>query len=253
MRTLFVQTLRELRSIFYTPVAYVVMTMFLMMVGYNFYSAAVLLNGSGQNETVLETTFLSALFIFVFAITTTLITMRSFAEEYRLGTIEMLTTAPISDWQVVLSKFIAALLFYVVLFAPTALYFWIFQHFAAPAVAAKSVGAILSTYLILMLIGTLFISVGLLASSLVRDQVNAAVISLCANISFIFVPAMVTKVIDISDPRFRAIAEFVAPIAHLADFCLGIVDTRRIVWYLSASAFFIMLTHHIFQSRKLRH
>ena len=136
MRTLFVQTLRELRSIFYTPVAYVVMTMFLMMIGYNFFTAAVALNGNGMNMTVLETTFLNALFVFIFAFTTTLITMRSFSEEYRLGTIEMLTTAPISDWQVVIAKFFGALFFYVVLFAPTALFFWIFDHFGAPAHAA---------------------------------------------------------------------------------------------------------------------
>jgi ABC-2 type transport system permease protein len=252
MRTLFVQTLRELRSIFYTPVAYVVMTLFLALIGFNFYSAVVMLSGKNFPISIIEVTFINVLFIFIFAITTSLITMRSFAEEYRMGTIEMLTTAPIQEWQIVVSKFASAILFYAIIFAPTLLFFWIFGLVSDGAVVAKSPGAIASTYLILLLIGTLFVSIGLLASSLVRDQVNAAVISLVANILFIFLPRMLTYVINVTDPRFRKAVEFVSPINHMDSFAKGIVDTRQIVWYVSASLFFVVLTNHIFHSRKLQ-
>jgi ABC-2 type transport system permease protein len=252
MRTLFVQTLRELRSIFYTPVAYVVMFLFVALMGYNFYFAVTRLNKVAVDYTVNELTFLNALFIFIFAITTALITMRSFSEEYRMGTIEMLTTAPIKDWQVVLAKFFAAVLFYVILFAPTVVFYWIFVLVSGGILPAKSIGAIWSTYLILILIGMFFVSIGLFASSLVRDQVNAAVISIVVNILYIFVPLMLTSLFSVTNPTFRKASEFVSPMEHLSDFAKGLVDTRRLVWYLTMSIFFVMLTNHIFQSRKLK-
>lgn len=253
MRTLLVQTLRELRSIFYTPVAYVVMVLFLALMGYNFWFAVTQLNKQAVEYSVLEATFLNALFIFLFAITTSLITMRSFSEEYRMGTIEMLTTAPIQEWQVVLAKFFGALFFYIILFLPTVAFFWIFRYVGGEhAMVAKSVGAIGSTYLILVLLGMFFVSIGLFASSLVRDQVNAAVISLVANILYIFVPFMISRLINVTEPKFRAATEFISPMEHLSDFAKGIVDSRRIVWYLSATAFFVILTNHVFTSRKLK-
>lgn len=111
MRTFLVQLLRELRSIFYTPVAYVVIALFAGLMGFNFQSYITVLNKQPADVTVLEIVFLNALFIFVFAFIAALITMRSFAEEFRLGTVEMLMTAPVKDWHVVLAKFFGASIF----------------------------------------------------------------------------------------------------------------------------------------------
>jgi ABC-2 type transport system permease protein len=252
MRTLLVQTLRELRSIFYTPVAYVVMTLFTVLNGYLFFASVTALNGEAANITVNELAFLNQIFIPFFTITTALITMRPYAEEYRLGTIETLTTAPIQDWQVVLSKFIAAILFYAILFLPVLAFYWVFFLVSGGFHAARSAGAIGSTYLMLFLIGTFFVSIGLLASSLVRDQINAALISIVVFVLYLFVPLMLMQLMGVTSPAFRRAVEFISPLPHLQDYTKGMVDTRRIVWYLTASGFFVILTNHIFHSRKLK-
>jgi len=252
MRTFIVQLLRELRSIFHTPVAYVVIALFAALMGFNFQSNVTLLNKQPTEYTLLEATFFNALFVFVFAFISSLITMRSFAEEFRLGTVEMLMTAPVKDWHVVLAKFFGAALFFGILLLPTAAFFWIFDFVTGGAPAARSVGAIGSTFLLLFLIGSLFVSIGVFASSLVRDQINAAVITLVVTIFYLYIPMLIGRLLNVTDPRVQQVTEFFSPIAHLADFTKGLVDTRRIVWYLSATAFFVLLTHHVFHSRKLK-
>ena len=252
MRTFIVQLLRELRSIFHTPVAYVVIALFAALMGFNFQSYISVLNKQPADVTVLEVVFFNALFVFVFAFIAALITMRSFAEEFRLGTVEMLMTAPVKDWHVVLAKFLGAAIFFGILLLPTAAFFWVFDLVSHGAPAAKSVGAIASTYLLLFLLGMLFISIGVFASSLVRDQINAAVITLVVTILYLYIPMLIGRLLNVTDPRVQQVSEFFSPIAHLADFTKGLVDTRRIVWYLSATAFFVLLTHHVFHSRKLK-
>ena len=252
MRTFYVQLLRELRSIFYTPVAYVVIALFAGLMGFNFQSYISILNKQPADVTVLEVVFLNALFVFVFAFIAALITMRSFAEEFRLGTVEMLMTAPVKDWQVVLAKFFGASIFFAILLMPTAACFWVFDIVSHGAAAAKSTGAIVSTYMLLLMLGMLFISIGVFASSLVRDQINAAVITLVVTILYIFIPMVSARLLNVTDPRVKEVSEFFDPLTHIQDFSKGLVDTRRIVWYLTATSFFVILTHHVFHSRKLK-
>jgi ABC-2 type transport system permease protein len=252
MRTFLVQLFRELRSIFHTPVAYVVIALFAALMGFNFQSYITVLNKQPAEVTILEVVFFNALFVFVFAFIAALITMRSFSEEFRLGTVEMLMTAPVKDWHVVLAKFFGASLFFAILLLPTAAFFWVFHVVAPDAAAAKSVGAIASTYLLLLLLGMLFISIGVFASSLVRDQINAAVITLVVTILYLYIPMLIGRLLNVTDPRVQQVSEFFSPIAHLSDFTKGLVDTRRIVWYLTATGFFVLLTHHVFHSRKLK-
>jgi ABC-2 type transport system permease protein len=252
MRTFFVQLLRELRGIFHTPVAYVVITLFAALMGFTFQGVVSMLNKQPADVSIIEATFFNALFIFVFAFIAALITMRSFAEEFRLGTVEMLMTAPVKDWQVVLAKFFGASIFLGILLLPTAASFWVFDIVSHGAPAAKSVGAIVSTYLLLFLLGMLFISIGVFASSLVRDQINAAVITLVVSILYLYIPMLIGRLLNVTDPRVQEVTEFFSPVAHLMDFTKGLVDTRRIVWYLTATSFFVLLTHHVFHSRKLK-
>ena len=244
--------MREVRSIFYTPVAYVVMVMLLVLLGWMFQFGVSQLNKSSTEYTVIQATFVSGLFFFILAITTSLVTMRTFSEEFRMGTIEMLTTAPVKEWQIVLSKFFGTVIFYTVAFAPSILHFVVFDHESGGHPAAKGVGAIYSTYLMILFIAMLFISIGNLASSLVKDQVNAAVISITVKMLFLFVPLMLGVMLNVTDPRVRLLAEFVSPFSHINDATAGIIDSRRVVWYLSLTVFFLALTHHVFHSRKLK-
>src|SRR5438552_16948384 len=116
----------EVCGYFYSPIAYIVLVFFLLVAGVDFYFQISFMNQRPVQYSVEEAFFNSVFFWFAFVLIFPLITMRLFAEEFKLGTIEPLTTVPVRDWQVVLSKFFGALVFYVILWIPTVLYFWIF-------------------------------------------------------------------------------------------------------------------------------
>src|SRR3982750_4798184 len=131
---------REVRSYFYSPVAYIVLVFFLLVAGTDFYFQISFMNQRQLQYTVQEAFFNSVFFWFAFVLIFPLITMRLFAEEFKLGTMEPLMTAPVRDSQVVLAKFFGALVFYIVLWLPTLLYFAIFQKITHEP-AANSGGA----------------------------------------------------------------------------------------------------------------
>jgi ABC-2 type transport system permease protein len=252
MRTFLVLLSREVRSLFYTPIAYVVLFFFLALMGFNFQSAVTFLNQGPTEATLVEVTFYNLIFWFIFPLIFPLITMRAFSDEYRMGTIETLSTAPVKDWQIVLSKFFGALAFYIILFIPSFLYFALFTWISGGAAPVQSAGAYWSTYLLLLLLGMFFVSIGILASSLVKDQVNAAIISLAAILLYLFIPSLLGLMLNSTDPRFTKMRGFLSPFEHMRDFARGMVDTRQLVWYLSMTALLLILTHQIFQSRKLK-
>ncbi len=128
MRKFWTLLTREVRSYFYSPIAYIVMIFFLIISGIDFYFQVSFMNQRQVQYTIQEAFFNSVFFWFAFVLIFPLITMRLFAEEFKLGTIEPLTTAPVRDWQVILSKFFGALVFYLMLWIPTLLYFWIFAR-----------------------------------------------------------------------------------------------------------------------------
>src|SRR5258707_4752636 len=140
MRKFWTLLTREVRSYFYCSIAYIVMIFFLIISGIDFYFQVSFMNQRQVQYTIQEAFFNSVLFWFPFVLIFQLITMRLFAEEFKLGTIEPLTTVPVRDWQVVLSKFLGALVFYLILWIPTPLYFWIFQKITGQP-AAHSIGA----------------------------------------------------------------------------------------------------------------
>src|SRR5260370_1146344 len=126
MRKFYTLLAREVRGYFHSPVAYVVLIFFLIVSGIDFYFQVSFMNQRQVQYTVQEAFFNSFFFWFAFVLIFPLITMRLFAEEFKLGTIEPLTTAPVRYWQVVLSKFFVALVFYLILWVPPAFYFLIF-------------------------------------------------------------------------------------------------------------------------------
>src|SRR4051794_2476370 len=127
MRKFVVLLGREIRGYFFSPIAYVVMVFFLVISGVDFYFQLSFMNQRPVSYSVQEAFFNSVFFWFAFVLIFPLITMRLFAEEFKLGTIEPLMTAPVRDVQVVLAKFFGSVIFYVVLWIPTLAYFVIFQ------------------------------------------------------------------------------------------------------------------------------
>jgi ABC-2 type transport system permease protein len=248
MRTLLTLLNRELRSYFYQPIAYVVMFFLLLVIGFNFYLGVLLLNQQPAELSVVELSFNMVPFWIVFILTFPLITMRAFSEEYRQGTIETLTTAPVTDWQVVLSKYLGALLFYVLLWAPTLIHFAIFQ-WVTDKTAANAVGAYGGTYLLLFLMGMFFTAIGCFASSLVREDINAAIISACTIFVWFFIPFM-PEIMRTTDTNVQEFFRYLSAAEHMREFSKGIIDSRQLVFYISSTAFLLALTFLSFQRRK---
>jgi len=241
---------REVRSYFHSPMGYIVLVFFLLVSGVDFYFQVSFMNQRPASYSVQEAFFNSVFFWFAFVLIFPLITMRLFAEEFKLGTIEPLMTAPVRDLQVVLAKFFGALVFYIVLWIPTLLYFWIFQKITHEA-AANSTGAYWGSYLMLLLLGMFYLSVGCLASVVTKNQMVAAIISFSAITLLFFLGLIQFILLDVSSGMRDALGYFSA-IEHMGTYSRGIIDTRPIVFYLSMTGLMLALTYQAFQSRKWR-
>ncbi len=250
MRKFFVLLSREVRSYFYSSIAYIVLVFFLLVSGADFYFQISFMNQRPVPYSVQEAFFNSVFFWFAFVLIFPLITMRLFSEEFKLGTIEPLMTAPVRDWQVVLSKFFGVLIFYVILWIPTLLYFAIFQAITHQP-AANSAGAYLGAYLMLLLLGMFYLSVGCLASVLTKNQIVAAVISFCVITLLFFLGLVSFILLDISSTTRQLLGYFSA-IEQMGTLSRGEIDTRPMVLYLSMTIVMLVLTHQAFQSRKWR-
>jgi ABC-2 type transport system permease protein len=250
MRKFYALLAREVRGYFHSPIAYIVLVFFLLVSGVDFYFQVSFMNQRPATYSVLEAFFNSIFFWFAFVLIFPLITMRLFSEELKLGTIEPLMTAPVRDLQVVLAKFFGAVVFYIALWLPTLLYFWIFQKVTNQP-AANSLGAYWGSYLMLLLLGMFYLSVGCFASVLTKNQIVAAVISFCTITLLFFLGLVQFVLLDISSGMRDALGYFSA-IEHMGTYSRGIIDTRPIVFYLSMTAFVLTLTYQAFQSRKWR-
>ena len=250
MRKFYTLLSREVRSYFHSPIAYVVLIFFLLISGVDFYFQVSFMNQRQVQYTVQEAFFNSIFFWFAFVLIFPLITMRLFAEEFKLGTIEPLMTAPVRDWQVVLAKFFGALVFYLVLWIPTLLYFAIFLKLTNQP-ASNSAGAYFGSYLMLLLLGMFYLSIGCLTSVLTRNQIIAAVVSFCAITLLFFLGLVQFILLDVSSAT-RDLLGYFSAIDHMVTFSRGVIDTRPIVFYLSMTIVMLTLTYQAFQSRKWR-
>jgi ABC-2 type transport system permease protein len=241
---------REVRSYFYSPIAYIVLVFFLLLSGVDFYFQLSYMNGKPVPFSIHEAFFNSIFFWFAFVLVFPLITMRLFSEEFKLGTIEPLMTAPVRDWQVVLSKFAGALVFYMVLWVPTLLYFVIFQ-LVTKQPAANSLGAYFGSYLMLLLLGMFYVSIGCLASVLTRNQIVAAIISFCI-ITMHFFSGLLSYIMQEISSATRQVLGYFSAIEQMATLSRGEIDTRPMVLYISMTIVMLFLTHQAFQSRKWR-
>lgn len=250
MRKFYTLLSREVRSYFYSPIAYIVLVFFLFVSGVDFSFQLSFMNQRPMQISVEEMFFNNVLFWFAFVLIFPLITMRLFAEEFKLGTIEPLMTAPIRDWHVVLAKFFGALVFYVILWVPTLIYFWIFQAVTHQS-AANSTGAYLGAYLMLLLLGMFYLSIGCLASVVTKNQIVAAVISFCA-ITLHFFSGLLSFVVQDISSTTRQLLGYFSAIEQMGTLSRGQIDTRPMVLYVSMTIVMLTLTYQAFQSRKWR-
>ncbi len=238
---------RELRAYFCSPLAYVLLTFFLLINGYVFSLIVSYLSdpraGIGEPfQLLFGGTFL---FWILMLFIGPAITMRLLSEERRSGTIEVLMTAPISELEVVLGKYFASVVLYVVLWLPTLVYTWVIARNGE-----VDWGPIASGYLGVLGIGSLFLAIGIFTSAFTRNQVLSAIASFALLFLF-FSPAMVAGLVN--GPQWLKDAlSYVDLLGQMDDFARGIVDTRALVYYMTTTAFFLFLTARALEAKKWR-
>ena len=247
MSNLLTLTSRELKALWYSPIAYVVGALFLIMQGWVFWLLLAVLNDPRVDPSwTMGQFFFGGTFFYWFSalITAPLLTMRTFSEEKRTGTLEILLTAPVTNAQVVLSKFLGAWLAYVCLWASTIVFF-LFLRTLTPF----DWGPIITGYLGTWLLGAVLIAMGVLASSLTRNQVVAAVISFVILLLLFSVGILDALV---RDQDTREIIRYLSLIDHLRNFSKGLLDTRPVIYYLSLTAICVFLTGRVINSPRWR-
>jgi ABC-2 type transport system permease protein len=232
---------RELKSHFVSSVAYVTMTVFLVMTGATFLLAV-------QNKVGSEEPLTAILFVavcFWMPILVTVVSMRLFAEEKRQGTLESLMTAPVGEWEVVLGKYAGALSVIVLAMTP-ALGNLLLLQAASPAIEKIDSGALLGVCLLLLLLTALCTSMGMLASLLTQNQIVAAMCCFAAVcLPFLAEPAAALLPI-VPD----AVVRYVALEQHLAECSQGLVSLQVLALYVSGIAFFIFASVRALEARQ---
>ncbi len=227
---------KELRSYFVSPVAYIIVAFWLVMTGLFFAGSA------GSGDAGMRQVF-SVIPILLLLIAPAL-TMRLLAEEQRTGTLELLLTAPVRDWSVVLGKFLGALGLFVAMMLLTMLYPVILMLFGGN----PDWGPIWSGYLGLLLLGSVFLAVGLFASSLTSNQILSAVIGF-AILLVLFIITILTSNVP---PAVGAVISKVSIGDRFDPFTRGIVDLRDVIYFLTFAAAVLFITIQIVEARRYR-
>jgi len=248
MQAYWTLTRRELGAYFLSLTGYIIIAAATFLLGFSF---VVLLTKLQQDATTIPVTELfydTAFFWLVLLLTTPVITMRLFALEKFSGTFETLMTAPVRDLQVVLAKFTAAMIFYLVMWLPLLACLFLVRYYSHDP-AAMDGGAVASTFLGILLLGMLFISAGCCASAMTRSQIAAAMMSLLFGGSLFLLGVFASKVTEQSTWQAEALSH-VSLFEHMHDFVRGVVDTRPIVLLVTLTLFFLFLTLRIIESRR---
>lgn len=250
MRTFLTLTRRELAGFFLSLSGYIIIAATTFLVGLGF---VVLLQKLGNNPSLMPVTELfyqTQFFWLILILATPVITMRLFALERFSGTFETLMTAPVRDTGVVLAKFTAALIFYLVMWLPMLACLFVIQHYARQS-GALDLYTVSSLYLGIGLIGALFLSLGCFASSLTRSQVVAAMITLVFGVSLFALAYLADNLPPSTEWQSQVLSRF-ALFEQMNDFARGVVDSRAVVLYLSLTFFFLFLTVRAVESRRWR-
>jgi ABC-2 type transport system permease protein len=232
-------TERELSGMFYSPIAYIVGFIFLFLTGL-FFTTETLQAG---NEATMRSLFERIASLLVFALP--LLTMRSVADEFATGAIETLMTAPVTDLSVILGKFLGVMLFYIALLATT------LPHLILMRIYATPVGSVtLGGYLGLILLGAMFISVGIFASCCTRHQLLSAVIAAAILSIFTFAANYGTEYAPLDWER--KVCSYLDVMGHFSDFGKGMLDSASIIFFLSNTVLFLFLAVKVLESRRWR-
>jgi ABC-2 type transport system permease protein len=236
---------KELKSYFSTPIAYIVIGFFALLFGYFFYAMLVIFNqqslqfGGAEggavdiNQQLIRPLFLNASVILLFVLP--LITMRTYSEEKRSGTIELLLTSPVTDLEIILGKFLGAMALYAAMLAITVIHMLLLFSYANPKPewTVPVIG-----YVGLLLMGGCFISVGLLISSLTKNQIVSGMVTFAV---FLLL-WVINWIASFTGPTTQSVLNYLSITDHFDDFTRGILDTKHLIYYFSVMSFGLFLT-----------
>jgi len=259
MRNVLAIVERELRAYFSSPVAYVVLTIFVFLSGLFFqlylsqilqYAMMQAMQGAQMGRGaqpmdmpgMISQGFLST-FQVILLFMIPMITMGLFSEEKKRGTIELLLTSPITDLQVVLGKFFAAVSFFLILIVSTWIPMAVLYVYGSPAS-----GPILSRYLGLILYGLALLAIGLFISTLTENQIVSAVLSFGTMMMLWLVDALASR----AEATTKDVLTYMSILSHMEDFMKGVVATSHIIFYLSLTVFALFLTYRSIDSLRWR-
>ncbi len=251
MRIFWVLFKKELRSFFVSPMAYIVLALVMILSGFSFRAALSVLERAPSEGSIVTWTFHAMWFWLSYFFVFPLLTMRLFAEEKKMGTMETLFTAPVRTWQVLLSKYFAVVFIYCILWVPSYVNFQLVDWISGGQVEIPS-GALKGSYLILLAMGLFNLAIGCFASALTSNQIIAAVISFTFSIlhflAGLFIMVVGRKVTD----TFVDLINYFASSEHIRTFTSGLIDSRPLVYYVSLAALFLAFTHQVIEFRRWR-
>ncbi|MEE9186596.1 MAG: ABC transporter permease subunit, partial [Bacteroidota bacterium] len=207
VQTIFI---KELRSFFGSPVAYIVIVVFLVLLGWFFWNDVFIVNLATLRPLFEITPFLLLFFA-------PAITMRLISEEKKIGTLELLITKPVSEFEIVAGKFLAGWVLVLIALVPTLSY-----YISLSALGDLDIGPVIGGYLGLALVGAVYISIGLFGSSLTENQVVAFIVSFL----IIFVFFLLDKILIYMPVGVASIVEFLGTDYHFGNIARGVIDSR---------------------------
>ena len=240
---------REFKSYFYSPVAYFGMLGFLLFNGFIFWW---ILSWIASEPTIPATfeplTILMASIIFMVSSAgfIPMITMRVFAEERRSGSIELLLTAPVRDFEVVLGKFLAAWAFYLLLWVPTLLYLGVMLMYLD---VAPDLGPVYASYIGVALMSFGFVAVGVMFSSFTKNQMLALGLTFAFLVIIFFLGIAADKV---PNKLLQDVCSYIGTYGYMNDFAKGIVDLKAVVYCLSMGFLSLFIATRSLEARKWR-
>lgn len=233
-RTFSVIFRREIRSLFLTPIAYIVIAIFLVVTGWFFFSTFFLAGRADLRD-------FFALLPIILAFVTPAVTMRLFAEEKRSGSYEILQTLPVTELDVLLGKYSSAVAFLMLMILPTFSY-----PLFISGLGDLDWGPVLGGYLGTLLLVLTFSAVGILASALTRNQIVAFIIGLVGCMFF----TLIDKMLYFFPPLVASILQYLGADYHFQNISKGILDSRDIVYFLSLGFLSLYVTHIVNRERR---
>jgi ABC-2 type transport system permease protein len=253
MRNILAIANKELRSYFASPIAYIILGFFSLLFGWFyvtilnwFVRQGMQMNQFGPqsmniNQQMIRLLLQNVTVLLLFVLP--MITMRTYSEEKRSGTIELLLTSPLTDFEIIMGKFLGALALYAVMLAVTMIHIGLLFVYGRPEWKP-----IVTAYVGLLLMGGCFISVGLFISSLTKNQI-VAVMATFAVFLFLWV---INWIGSFSGPAVERITSYLSIIEHFDDFAKGVIDTTHVIYYLSFMTFGLFLTAKSVDSERWR-